>query len=63
MLAEAEDLMRRHLGRQLGLADCVNAVLAWRLSRPALLTFDKHYSTVIAPCRAGEKPLEVHPGP
>ncbi len=63
LLAEAEELMRRHRGQELGLTDCVNAVLAWRLTRPALLTFDKHYSTVLAPRRAGELPLEVHPGP
>ncbi|MFJ6141569.1 type II toxin-antitoxin system VapC family toxin [Kitasatospora sp. NPDC092286] len=63
LLAEAEELMRRHLGVRLGLADCVNAALAWRLTRPALLTFDKHYSTVLAPRRPGEKRLEVHPGP
>ncbi|MFI5530080.1 type II toxin-antitoxin system VapC family toxin [Kitasatospora sp. NPDC051853] len=62
VLAEAEQLMRRHLGQALGLADCVNAVLAWRLTRPALLTFDKHYSAVLAPRRPGEKPIEVHPG-
>ncbi|MGW4646961.1 type II toxin-antitoxin system VapC family toxin [Kitasatospora sp. NPDC004289] len=62
VLAEAEQLMRRHLGQALGLADCVNAVLAWRLTRPALLTFDKHYSSLLAPRRPGEKPLEVHPG-
>ncbi|MFF1909623.1 SAM-dependent methyltransferase [Kitasatospora sp. NPDC058218] len=63
LLLEAEELMRRHLGIRLGLTDCVNAALAWRLSRPALLTFDKHYSTVLAPRRPGEKRLEVHPGP
>ncbi|MFD9597153.1 type II toxin-antitoxin system VapC family toxin [Kitasatospora sp. NPDC059973] len=63
LLLEAEELMRRHLGMRLGLADCVNAVLAWRLTRPALLAFDKHYSAVLAPRRPGEKRLEVHPGP
>ena len=63
VLAEAEQLMRRHLGMRLGLEDCVNAVLAWRLTRPALLAFDKHYAAVLAPRRPGEKLLEVHPGP
>ncbi|MDH6130047.1 PIN domain-containing protein [Kitasatospora sp. GP82] len=61
LLAEAEDLMRRHQGQALGLADCVNAALAWRLHRPVLLSFDHHYRSVIAPRRSGEKPLEVHP--
>ncbi|GAB2734223.1 type II toxin-antitoxin system VapC family toxin [Kitasatospora kifunensis] len=63
LLAEAQELMRRFYGQQLGLTDCVNAALAWRLTRPALLSFDKHYCTVLAPRRPGEKALEVHPGP
>ncbi|MFE2721495.1 hypothetical protein [Kitasatospora sp. NPDC059327] len=45
LLTEAEELMRRHLGTRLGLADRVHAALAWRLTRPALLSFDKHYGT------------------
>ncbi|MBP0455792.1 type II toxin-antitoxin system VapC family toxin [Kitasatospora sp. RG8] len=63
LLAEAEELMRRHQGQALGLADCVNAVLAWRLMRPVLLSFDRHYSTLLAPRRPGEKPFEVYPDP
>ncbi|KQV21280.1 hypothetical protein [Kitasatospora sp. Root107] len=62
LLAEAAGLMSRHLGQALGLTDCVNAALAWRLARPTLLSFDHHYETVLAPRRAGEHPIEVHPG-
>ncbi len=43
----------------LGLADTVNAVLAWRLRRPLILTFDRHYSDVFAPRRKGEQSLDV----
>ncbi|MEU7260602.1 PIN domain-containing protein [Streptomyces rimosus] len=61
LLAEAEALMTAYEGHALGLADTVNAALAWRLCRPLILTFDRHYSDVIAPRRKGEQPLDVAP--
>ncbi|MEU7642849.1 hypothetical protein AB0C11_43875 [Streptomyces sp. NPDC039016] len=36
LLDEAEDLMRTYKGHRLGLTDCVNAALAWRLRCPAI---------------------------
>ncbi|MFH8410993.1 type II toxin-antitoxin system VapC family toxin [Streptomyces sp. NPDC018019] len=61
LLSEAEALMTTYEGHALGLADTVNAALAWRLRRPLILTFDRHYSDVIAPRRKGEQPLDVAP--
>lgn len=61
LLAEAEALMTTYEGRALGLADTVNAALAWRLRRPLALTFNQHSSDVIAPRRKGEQPLEGRP--
>jgi predicted nucleic acid-binding protein len=61
--AEAEAIMRQYQGHALGLADAINAVLAWRLKRPAILSFDQHYSTHFAPRRTREARLEVFPSP
>ncbi|MEV6976269.1 hypothetical protein [Kitasatospora sp. NPDC093806] len=36
MYADAEQLLRQYQGHERGLADAVNAVLAWRLQRPAI---------------------------
>ncbi|WP_306317916.1 MULTISPECIES: type II toxin-antitoxin system VapC family toxin [unclassified Streptomyces] len=63
LLGEAEALLTKYAGHALGLADAVNAVLAWRLGRPALLSFDHHYTDVIAPRTRAESRLEVVPGP
>ncbi|MEN8651140.1 hypothetical protein ABCR94_10965 [Streptomyces sp. 21So2-11] len=63
LLPEAEDLMSRYFGHALGLADTVNATLAWRLARPAILSFDQHYTNVIVPRTQAETRLEVIPGP
>ncbi|MGW5115314.1 type II toxin-antitoxin system VapC family toxin [Streptomyces noursei] len=63
LLGEAEDLMRTYKGHQLGLTDCVNTALAWRLSRPAILSIDHHYTDVFAPRTRTEPRLEVIPGP
>lgn len=41
LLAEAEALMTTFEGHALGLADTVNAALAWRLHRPLALTFNR----------------------
>ncbi|MFH8411165.1 hypothetical protein ACH4FX_41310 [Streptomyces sp. NPDC018019] len=49
LLAEAEALMTTYEGHAPGLADTVNAALAWRLRRPLVLTFDRHSSDMIAP--------------
>ncbi|MBD0674677.1 hypothetical protein BU198_29245 [Streptomyces sp. CBMA156] len=38
----------RQKGHEFGLADAVNAVLAWRLQCPAILSFDHHYRDVLA---------------
>ncbi|WP_431043971.1 type II toxin-antitoxin system VapC family toxin [Streptomyces sp. P1-3] len=63
LLSEAEGLMSRHFGQSLGLADTINAALAWRLHRPVILTFDHHYSDVLAPRTRSERRLEAVPGP
>jgi predicted nucleic acid-binding protein len=61
ILTEAEQLMTAYEGQALGLADTINAALAWNLRRPLILTFDRHYSDVLAPRRKGEQRLEVAP--
>ncbi|WP_455352674.1 type II toxin-antitoxin system VapC family toxin [Streptomyces sp. SYSU K217416] len=63
LLGEAEALMTAYLGQALGLTDTVNAALAWRLTRPVILSFDHHYSDVIAPRARTEPRLDVIPGP
>ncbi|MFG2895420.1 type II toxin-antitoxin system VapC family toxin [Streptomyces sp. NPDC048248] len=63
LLGEAEALMRTYMGHKLGLTDCVNAALAWRLNRPAILSMDHHYADVLAPRTQTEARLEVIPGP
>ncbi|MER0476841.1 PIN domain-containing protein [Streptomyces sp. Edi2] len=63
LLGEAEDLMRAYLGHRLGLTDCVNAALTWRLNRPTILTMDHHYTDVLAPRTRSERRLEALPGP
>ncbi|MFF3843439.1 type II toxin-antitoxin system VapC family toxin [Streptomyces sp. NPDC001930] len=60
-LKEAVSLLDTYLGSALGITDAVNAVLAWRTCRPAVLSFDYHYREVLVPRRHGEKPLEVWP--
>ncbi|MGW2401799.1 type II toxin-antitoxin system VapC family toxin [Kitasatospora sp. NPDC001664] len=62
LYADAEALLRRYQGHELGLADAVNAVLAWRLGHPAILSFDHHYQDVLAPAKGGPR-IDVHPGP
>ncbi|WP_327075571.1 hypothetical protein OG196_43355 (plasmid) [Kitasatospora purpeofusca] len=59
LYADAEQLLRQYRGHELGLADAVNAVLARRLQRPAILSFDHHYRDVLAP-RSGPR-IEVYP--
>ncbi|MFJ4797124.1 type II toxin-antitoxin system VapC family toxin [Kitasatospora purpeofusca] len=49
LYTDAEQLLRQYRGHELGLADAVNAVLARRLQRPAILSFDHHYRDVLAP--------------
>ncbi|WP_185993823.1 type II toxin-antitoxin system VapC family toxin [Streptomyces benahoarensis] len=61
LMTQAEQLMTVYEGQALGLADTVNAALAWRLRRPLILTFDRHYSNVLAPRHKGEQRLEVAP--
>jgi Predicted nucleic acid-binding protein, contains PIN domain len=61
LLAEAEALMRQYQGHALGLADTVNAALAWHLQRPVILSLDQHYVNVFAPRRPGEQRFEVYP--
>ncbi|MFE4512730.1 hypothetical protein ACFRMQ_00840 [Kitasatospora sp. NPDC056783] len=60
LAADADDwLLRQYQGHALGLADAVNAVLAWRLQRPAILSFDHHYRDVLI---SKKKPaIEVFP--
>ncbi|MFB8241032.1 type II toxin-antitoxin system VapC family toxin [Kitasatospora purpeofusca] len=62
LYADAEQLLRQYRGHELGLADAVNAVLAQRLQRPAILSFDHHYRDVLAPPKSGPR-LEVYPEP
>ncbi|MCB5909715.1 hypothetical protein [Streptomyces pinistramenti] len=45
-----------------GLADTVDAALAWRLQRSVNLSTDHHYESVLAPRAPGEQRLEVFPG-
>ncbi|MEV6673955.1 PIN domain-containing protein [Streptomyces sp. NPDC051162] len=63
ILSEAEALMRKYMGQALGLADTINAALAWRLQRPLILSTDHHYTDVLTPRTHGERRLEVVPGP
>lgn len=58
---EAIGLLHTYMGHKLGVTDTVNAVLAWSIRRPAILSFDYHYREVIAPRHHGEKALEVWP--
>ncbi|MEU6080210.1 PIN domain-containing protein [Streptomyces sp. NPDC047108] len=60
-IREAADLLRRYQGQAIGLTDAVNAVLAWKLRSPVILSFDGHYRHTIGPRTAGEKHLEVLP--
>ncbi|MFJ2191620.1 type II toxin-antitoxin system VapC family toxin [Kitasatospora sp. NPDC087861] len=62
LYADAAALLRQYQGHALGLADAVNAVLAWRLARPAVLSFDHHYRDVLAPPKGGPR-IEVYPTP
>ncbi|MEV7783181.1 hypothetical protein [Kitasatospora sp. NPDC088351] len=59
LYADAEQLLRQYQGHALGLAAAVNAVLAWRLQRPAVLSFDHHYCEVLVP-KKGPR-IEVFP--
>ncbi|MBO1415896.1 type II toxin-antitoxin system VapC family toxin [Streptomyces sp. FH025] len=59
LYADAEQLLRQYQGHALGLADVVNAVLAWRLQRPAILSFDHHYRDVLLPKKGPA--IEVFP--
>jgi predicted nucleic acid-binding protein len=61
-LNEAERLMRTYADHDaIGLTDAVNALLAWTLPQPVILSLDHHYRNVIAPRTAAEKPLSVLP--
>ncbi|MBF9069632.1 type II toxin-antitoxin system VapC family toxin [Streptacidiphilus fuscans] len=62
LYVEAEEVLRRHKGMRLGLTDAANVVLAHRLHRPAIASFDGHYLS-IAPRSEREQPLWVAPGP
>lgn len=62
ILGEAERLMRMYADHDaIGLTDAVNAVLAWALPQPVVLSFDHHYRDVIAPRMSCEAPLQVLP--
>lgn len=64
MLSEAERLMRTYADHDaIGMTDAVNALLAWTLPQPVVLTLDHHYRNVIAPRTPTEKPLQVLPIP
>ncbi|MFD4400030.1 type II toxin-antitoxin system VapC family toxin [Kitasatospora sp. NPDC058478] len=64
LYADAEQLLRQYQDHALGLADAVNAVLAWWLQRPAVLSFDHHYRAVLAPARGarGSRSARRHHG-
>ncbi|MCD9146037.1 PIN domain-containing protein [Streptomyces albireticuli] len=59
VMTEAEGVMEKYPA--VGLTDSVNAVLAWKLARPVVLSLDHHYRDVIAPRHRNETRLEVLP--
>lgn len=62
LLSEAERLMRTYADHDaIGMTDAVNAVLAWTLPQPVVLSFDHHYRDVIAPRSSKERHLHVLP--
>ncbi|MCX5524251.1 PIN domain-containing protein [Streptomyces bobili] len=62
LLSDAERLMRTYADHDaIGMTDAVNALLAWTLPQPVVLSFDQHYRNVIAPRTAAEKSLHVLP--
>ncbi|MEU9172316.1 PIN domain-containing protein [Streptomyces sp. NPDC048420] len=62
LLSEAEHLMRTYADHDaIGMTDAVNAVLAWSLPQPVVLTLDHHYRNVIAPRTSAEAPLLALP--